>query len=168
MATLVVLQGPDKGRTYNTGDAPAILGRESEQVPISDRTVSRHHARLVPENGSWILEDLRSANGTYLNSTRVRAPVRLKHGDQIKIGSTVMTYKGDQSVSPAGRGAFARDMIDLDVSNPNLDSAILSTISSEESVIIAGPELTQAAPFLACHVGTDLGSRRHDRPESAA
>ena len=66
MATLVVMQGPDKGRTFYTGDEPVVLGRESEQVPLTDRTVSRHHAEMQPEDGGWVLRDLRSANGTYV------------------------------------------------------------------------------------------------------
>ncbi len=144
MATLLVMQGPDKGRTFETGDEPVVLGRESDQVPLSDRTVSRHHAEMHPENGGWVLRDLRSANGTYVNSIRVRQPVRLKHGDQIKIGATLLVYTGDQSLPQTDR-VSVRDLIDLDVSSRNLDSAILSTVSSDESVVIAGPEVTQAA-----------------------
>ncbi|HSW47391.1 MAG TPA: ATP-binding protein [Phycisphaerae bacterium] len=144
MATLVVLHGPDKGRSFQTGDEPAVLGRESDQVPLTDRTVSRHHAEITPDNGGWILRDLRSANGTYVNSMRIRQPIRLKHGDQIKIGSTLLMYTGDQFMPEADR-MQAADLIDLDLSSRNLDSAILSTVSSDESAIIAGPEVTQAA-----------------------
>jgi len=144
VATLVVLQGPDKGRTFHTADEAVVLGRESDQVPLSDRTVSRHHAEIRPDNGGWVLKDLRSANGTYVNSLRVRQPVRLKHGDQIKIGSTVLVYTGDQAFAAPDR-PLPRDLISIDTSSRNLDSAILSTVSSEESVVIAGPEVTQAA-----------------------
>jgi signal transduction histidine kinase len=140
----MVLHGPDRGRTFQTGDEPVVLGRESDQIPLSDRTVSRHHAEIAPANGGWVLRDLRSANGTYVNSIRIRQPVRLKHGDQIKIGATVLVYTGDQSVSDADQVEI-RDLIDLDITSPTMDSAILSTVSSEESVVIAGPEVTQAA-----------------------
>jgi len=145
VATLVVLQGPDKGRVFTIDDAPAVLGRDSEHISLSDRTVSRHHARLRPDQEFWVLEDLRSANGTYLNNTRVRGATRLKHGDQIKIGATLLVYSGDASMPPVGRAGPVRDRIDLDVTSANLDSAILSSIASDESVIIAGPELTEAA-----------------------
>ncbi len=145
MATLVVLQGPDKGRTFRTLDEPAILGRQAEQIPLSDRTVSRHHAELRPDNGSWVLHDMKSANGTYVNGVRVREPVRLKHGDQIKIGTTLIVYTGDQAYHQSMRPQIQRDMIDLDVSSANMDSAILASVGAEDSVIIAGPELHQAA-----------------------
>jgi signal transduction histidine kinase/pSer/pThr/pTyr-binding forkhead associated (FHA) protein len=144
VATLVVLQGPDKGRTFRTLNETAILGRQAEQIPLTDRTVSRHHAELCPDNGSWLLRDMKSANGTYVNGVRVREPVRLKHGDQIKIGTTLIVYTGDQAF-PNLRQQAPRDMIDLDVSSANLDSAILASVGTDDSVIIAGPEIHQAA-----------------------
>ena len=73
MATLFVLQGPDKGRTFRTLNEVTVLGRQSEQCPLSDRTVSRQHVELHPDNGSWVLHDLKSANGTYVNSLKVAA-----------------------------------------------------------------------------------------------
>src|SRR3990172_96830 len=120
----MVLQGPDKGRTFRTLNETAILGRESDQIPLSDRTVSRRHAQLDPENGSWMLADLNSANGTFVNGVRIKAPVRLKHGDQIKIGATLIVYTGDQSMEKLSGARIPRDMIDLDASSANMDSAI--------------------------------------------
>ncbi|HOB74095.1 MAG TPA: ATP-binding protein [Phycisphaerae bacterium] len=145
MAILHVLQGPDKGRTFRTMNESAILGRESEQIPLTDRTISRQHAQISPDNGAWILKDLNSANGTYINGVRVRGPVRLKHGDQIKMGSTLIVYTGDQSVEKLSGSSIPRDMIDLDAASPSLDSAILASSNPEDSVIIAQPELTEAA-----------------------
>lgn len=145
MATLLVLQGPDKGRTFRTLNEPAILGRESDQIPLSDRTVSRHHATLRPENGAWVLQDLKSANGTYVNGIRIKDNVRLKHGDQIKVGGTLIVYTGDQSTEKLSGSRIPTDMIDLDASNANMDSAILASVRSEDSLIIAGPEVAEAA-----------------------
>lgn len=145
MATLLVIQGPDKGRTFRTLNETAILGRESDQIALTDRTVSRHHAHMYPDNGSWVLDDLRSANGTYVNGVRVKSPVRLKHGDQIKIGATLLVYAGDQSTEKLSGTRIPRDMIDLDASNDMMDSAILSSVTSEDSIIIAGPEVAEAA-----------------------
>ena len=152
MATLTVLQGPDKGRIFRTLNEATVLGREADQIPLSDRSVSRRHAELKPENGSWWVSDLKSANGTFVNDMRVREPVRLKHGDQIKLGMTLIVYTGDQSM-PSYHARTTRDMIELDVSSANMDSAILASIGTEdlvsihaeESVIIAAPEVQQAA-----------------------
>ena len=144
MATLFVLQGPDKGRSFRALNELAVLGRESEHIPLTDRTVSRHHAEVYPEDGHWVLRDLRSANGTYVNGVRLREPQRLKHGDQIKIGATTIVYTGDGTDKDA-EGRLASDLIDLDVTNVNMDSAILASVGSEDSVIIAGPEVADAA-----------------------
>ncbi len=146
LATLYVLQGPDKGMTFHTTDEPAILGRGSDQIPLTDRTVSRRHAQLRPENGAWSLHDLQSANGTYVNGVRVTKPLRLKHGDQIKVGATLIVYGGEESIEKLSGTHIPRDLVDLDAGSRNFDSSIVSSISaSEESVIIAAPEMAEGA-----------------------
>ena len=99
VATLLVLQGPDKGRTFRTLNEPAVLGRQSDQIPLSDRTISRHHAELYPDNGAWVLRDLNSANGTYVNGKPVTT-VALRQGDVIQVGQTKLAF-GASGVPPA-------------------------------------------------------------------
>ena len=70
MLTLLVLQGPDKGRRFELPDAPALVGRDSRQLPLTDNTVSRRHCELLPVDGDWILKDLGSSNGSYVNGQR--------------------------------------------------------------------------------------------------
>ena len=61
MLTLLVLQGPDKGRRFELPDGQTLVGRDSRQLPITDNTVSRRHAELIPtEDGNWVLKDLAS------------------------------------------------------------------------------------------------------------
>src|SRR5439155_422289 len=60
----MVLQGPDKGRRFELPDAPALVGRESRQLPLSDNTVSRRHAELVPGDDGWVLRALGSSFDT--------------------------------------------------------------------------------------------------------
>ena len=67
----MVLQGPDKGRRFELPDAPTLVGRESRQLPLTDNTVSRRHAELTPGDDGWVLQDLGSSNGTYINGLRV-------------------------------------------------------------------------------------------------
>ncbi len=146
MAALIVLQGPDKGRNFHTHSEPALLGRNSDQIPLTDNTVSRRHAEIRQQDGYWVLEDLHSSNGTYVNGERIHQAVRLKHGDQIKVGSTLMVYGGDQPVQKLSGKLIPRDLINLDVGSKQMDSSILSSIpSSEDSVIIAAPETAEAA-----------------------
>ncbi len=88
-----VVEGPKKGSTYNLRDE-LIIGRgEKCHVILDDSYVSQVHARIFPRNESFVLEDLGSTNGTYLNRRRITAPVELQRGDQVKIGKTVMEMR---------------------------------------------------------------------------
>lgn len=145
MATLYVLQGPDKGRTLKTQDEVVLIGRGSDQIPLTDQTISRRHAELRVEKGAWMLVDLNSANGTYVNGVRIEKPLRLKHGDQIRLGSTLLVYGGDESVEQLSGPNIPSDMVTLDAGSRSVDSAIVASVpSSEDSVVMAAPETAYA------------------------
>ncbi len=146
MPALYVLQGPDKGRTIKTSDDVVLIGRGSEQVPLADQTVSRRHAELRCESGVWVLSDLHSANGTYVNGVRTERPVRLKHGDQIKVGATLMLYTGDDGIEQVSGSNIPSDLVRLDAGNEQMNSSVVASIaSSDDSVIMAAPQTAAAA-----------------------
>src|SRR3954454_16616634 len=95
----MILQGPDKGRRLELPDAPALVGRESRQLPLTDNTVSRRHAERLPADGTWVLKDLGSSNGSYVNGARVTNRYTLKLGDQIRVGRPLMVYGAQQGVT---------------------------------------------------------------------
>jgi pSer/pThr/pTyr-binding forkhead associated (FHA) protein len=66
--------------------------RESNELPLTDMNTSRLHAYVVFEEGGHTLYDARSLNGTYVNDHRVTRK-RLKAGDRIKVGNTVILYE---------------------------------------------------------------------------
>jgi signal transduction histidine kinase len=145
LATLIVLQGPDKGRTLRADDEHIVLGRGSPQIPLTDQTVSRRHADLSRVDGGWLLTDLRSANGTYVNGVRVQKPIRLKHGDQVRVGSTLLVYAGDESVQQYSGAGIPTDLVTLDAGSKAVDSAVVSSVpSSEDSIVMAAPEAAYA------------------------
>lgn len=145
MATLHVLQGPDKGRTYETPNEALVIGRSSDQVHLSDTSASRRHAEIRPSNGHWLLTDLNSSNGTYLNGQRVVSPAKLKHGDQIKVGSTLLVFHGKDDVETFAGAQRLTDLLDLDAAGSLGGSSILSSMdASEESVILQPPETADA------------------------
>jgi signal transduction histidine kinase len=142
---LHVLQGPDKGRTYQTPDEPAVIGRSSDQIHLSDHSASRRHAEIRPNNGAWMLLDLNSSNGTYLNGQRVVSPTVLKHGDQIRVGSTLLVFTGQEHVESFSGPHMIRDMVDFDLSASKGESSILTAVdASEDSVILQPPETADA------------------------
>ena len=64
-------------------------GRQGS-LAVADDHASNHHARFQFAHGSWYVEDLRSTNGTYLNGHRMFSAQRLRKGDKIKIGRTII------------------------------------------------------------------------------
>lgn len=145
VATLIVLQGPDKGRTLRTGDEVVMIGRGSDQVPLTDQTISRRHAEMRSQDGAWTLSDLHSANGTFINGVRVNKPVKLKHGDQIRVGSTLLVYAGDESVQQLHGAGIPQDLVTLDAGSQSVDASIMASFpSNEDSVVMAAPETAYA------------------------
>ena len=78
--------------SLRTGRADEVtLGRSAGcGVSLDDTTVSQLHARLFRQNATLWIEDLGSTNGTWVNRTKVSAPVALKRGDRVTVGGTVL------------------------------------------------------------------------------
>jgi hypothetical protein len=75
---------------WNGGQGPLLLGRHGNcDVVLSDPTVSRRHARLVFRDPNWIVQDLESRNGTFVNRARV-GRCELRPGDELLIGETAL------------------------------------------------------------------------------
>lgn len=92
--TLVVTDGPLAGTTLPLSEQPVTIGRaDSSTLVISDDYVSSNHARLVPNGESWVLEDLGSTNGTFLDRERVTQATPVPVGTPIRIGKTVLELR---------------------------------------------------------------------------
>jgi hypothetical protein len=91
---LVVTEGALAGTTIGLGDAPVTLGRADDStLVLTDDYASSKHARLVPGEQTWMLEDLGSTNGTYLGSNKVVRPTPVPLGQPIRIGKTVLELR---------------------------------------------------------------------------
>ena len=91
---LVVTEGALAGTTVTLTDAPVTLGRADDStLVLTDDYASTRHARLVPGDGAWLVEDLGSTNGTYLGSSKVTRPTPVPIGQQIRIGKTVLELR---------------------------------------------------------------------------
>jgi ABC-2 type transport system ATP-binding protein len=85
---LVVREGPQAGESFAVRQA-TTLGREGDIV-VADPEASRRHARIRVVDGSLVVEDLGSLNGTWVDSTRITVPTLLTAGNLVKIGRTVI------------------------------------------------------------------------------
>ena len=91
---LVVTQGALAGATVRLADAPVTLGRAPDStIVLDDDYVSSRHARFFPHDGQWLVEDLGSTNGTYLDRTKVAGPTPVKIGVPVRIGKTTVELR---------------------------------------------------------------------------
>jgi FHA domain-containing protein len=89
--TALLLMG---GKRLVVGPAGATMGRSRQcDVMVDDPNVSREHAEIRPRGGSWVLSDLNSTNGSRLNGRRLDHSEVLKPGDEIELGTTVLTFE---------------------------------------------------------------------------
>ncbi|MEM9791283.1 MAG: FHA domain-containing protein, partial [Planctomycetota bacterium] len=143
MLVLQILQGPDKGRRFDLPDhEPQQIGRSSESLPLTDPTISRRHAELTPDDGHWVLRDLESSNGTFVNGVRLSSPRTLQPGDQVRVGGTLILFGEHAKPRPGQREIRVAQRGEMDISVEH------TVASNDESLIMASPaEPGDAATF---------------------
>jgi hypothetical protein len=86
MAMLLVLEGPKPGQRILLDEGELIIGRQEEcDLVIPERQVSRQHARIRLDGDRYVVEDLGSKNGTFVNGQELTQPCVLQNGDEIQI-----------------------------------------------------------------------------------
>jgi pSer/pThr/pTyr-binding forkhead associated (FHA) protein len=91
---LVVTEGALTGVTIDLTDQQITLGRANDAtLVLNDDYASSRHARIFPQDGQWIVEDLGSTNGTYLDRQKVTRPMPVSVGVPIRIGKTVLELR---------------------------------------------------------------------------
>ncbi|MFT2753072.1 FHA domain-containing protein [Clavibacter sp. Sh2088] len=86
---LVITSGAKAGTEIPLGTEPLTIGRSSESgLVIRDDYTSTHHARLLLWNDEWMIQDLDSTNGTFLDGKRVSVPTQVPLDTPIRIGAT--------------------------------------------------------------------------------
>ncbi len=87
----VMRSGPTPGATFSLEGDQLVIGRDSSSgVAINDAEISRKHARLNFQGGKYVIEDLGSTNGTFVNGQRLVSPVVLKSGDVVSLGEQIV------------------------------------------------------------------------------
>lgn len=92
---LTVRQGPVPGKVIELVKDIIVMGRDvNNDIVVNDAEVSRTHTRLTAQSDSYIVEDLASTNGTFLNGQRLTGPKLMRHGDMLGLGETVVMEFG--------------------------------------------------------------------------
>jgi predicted component of type VI protein secretion system len=120
---LVVRSGPNAGKTYPLEADEIIVGRDaSNTISINDSEISRKHAKLNLHGAAYVIQDLGSTNGTFINGQRVTGTQVLNPGDSVSFGENIIllyesafdpnatlisSAKAPKTVTPVSRPAAA-------------------------------------------------------------
>ena len=99
---LTAISGRLKGSVFAIDDLPVVIGRETTAtLCIADASVSRRHSQIEKEDGHFVIADLESLNGTFVNDVPVKRR-KLQHGDRVRIGDSqfiFLTHDADMNSS---------------------------------------------------------------------
>ncbi len=130
MASLFVIQGADQGKRFDLTGRPMAMGRDgSNPIRLHDNEVSRRHAEVrSTSSGGFLVVDLGSANGTFVNDRAIdQSPI--KTGDQLRVGQTVMLF--NEGGAAPDRDLTARVDL-LGKASPEDRSAIIKSIPAAD------------------------------------
>ena len=137
MPSLFVIQGRNRGARFDLAANEGVLsiGREAgNAVQLDDHEVSRRHAEIRRVGAGFVVGDLKSSNGTYLNESRIERG-ELTSGDRIRVGRTILLYAQD------GDDAAVLAQVDIVPPTSAADgSRIVRTMREEDSIALAAPE----------------------------
>lgn len=108
----VMRSGPTPGVTFPLEGDQLIIGRDSSNsVTINDAEISRKHSRLSFQGGKYVLEDLGSTNGTFVNGQRLTGQVVLKPGDVVSLGEQIVLMYDVINTDPGATIASPRQSV---------------------------------------------------------
>ncbi len=167
---------PHRPKRFETLAPSVILGRPSAGQPVDldltpDTSVSRRHARLSCEQGSYWLEDLNSKYGTWVNGRQITAPIRLLPGDKIQLGRTTLEIRAAGAPNGSnGRSLFLDQTTKMEA-EPGIFGRTVSAVKSPPALLL-GKEPDQGSSLAAIRrrltvfyeLGTALGAAQAVEP----
>lgn len=115
----VMRSGPTPGATFSLEGDQLVIGRDSSSgVAINDAEVSRKHARMNFQGGKYVLEDLGSTNGTFVNGQRLASPTVLKSGDVVSLGEQIVLMFEALSSDPGATAVVSRKNVQAAAAGP--------------------------------------------------
>lgn len=108
---LEIVEGESAGTTFALSQ-PLEVGRtEGLGIVLEDGEVSRRHARISPSNGTVVVEDLGSRNGSFVNEQPIDGPREIRPGDRVRCGLTVFELRSAQDVQRGASGVIPMPQI---------------------------------------------------------
>jgi pSer/pThr/pTyr-binding forkhead associated (FHA) protein len=134
--------------------APVTIGRQPDNVfRIDNPAVSGHHAKVYTEGDHYVIEDVESFNGTYVNGQRISKAV-LKHGDNVTIGKHTIEFRDEVHPVAAPYGTLDTALDGQLPRPPQLDrTVVLDTAKAKEMLTKAAVAASSADSFVIRSVG---------------
>lgn len=96
---------PSGPKTFELVRPVHTIGRDPDcDIPVDHASLSRKHAKVLVSEGSCLITDLGSRNGTFVNGTRIHGEAPIKDGDEVRCGNIAFKYEDGAASSPAGSG----------------------------------------------------------------
>lgn len=147
------------GQVFSLTRHPVAIGRQADNtIILSDPQASRHHASISWQAGTYLVQDMGSANGTYVNGQRIAAPTLLRPGDVLRVGGTLFDVRqtltgGDTGQMPVSAPAYSGAAAPSQRSAPSLVIGLLLAAIVIAMLIIATllllPALTGKVPAVS-------------------
>lgn len=154
-AVLVCLSGMDAGIRFPLSDEPTEIGRgETTQVRVRDSAVSRRHARIQRRGESFVIEDLGTPNGVYVNGQRIASPYTLSDDAIIELGRTLLRFRvgvaddAPTTVAPVVDSEFAELQAAEPPAGPNFAEALQSAPGDAAKLLQSEAEIQAAGASL--------------------
>ena len=157
-ATLLIRGGPNSGVTVRLSGHAVTVGRRSDNdVVVDETTVSRRHSLIMESADGFIVRDLNTTNGTFVNRNKIgQAEYPLRHGDQISLGGSEVTlvfrFEGPRT-SPVDTDGIrdrtpapgqARIMDAADATLNSVDASLLSLLAARKGTVMSRSEMIEA------------------------
>jgi hypothetical protein len=147
------------GQVFSLTRHPVTIGRQADNtIILSDPQASRHHASISWQAGAYLVWDMGSANGTYVNGQRIVVPTLLRPGDVLRVGGTVFDVRqtlagGDTGQMPVAPPTYSGEEAPSQRSAPSLVMGLLLAAILIATLVIATllllPTLTGRVPTVA-------------------
>jgi FHA domain-containing protein len=159
---LIMRSGPTPGAAFTLEGDQITIGRDSvNEIVINDAEISRRHARLTFQGGKYVLEDLGSTNGTFVNGQRLAGPRVLKPGEVVSFGEQiVMVFEAtsfDAGATVVSPRAAAVPSVSRPVMPPPPPAEYVGSVPVSPVPVSAGTTIRRPTPlFIFIGVGVFL------------
>jgi len=155
-AALSIQGGSQAGTTFPLSEKLVIIGREPDvDIPLDDEESSRRHAQVSWEVGQFILADLGSTNGTFVNGSQITAPHMLRPDDQIMVGKTTLVFQVTEApVAPAAEEVSIA---------PAAEEVSIAPVAEEAPVAPAAEEIAPTGDMIPSRLALTAAEETNQR-----